>query len=208
MIKSRVLKLAMGAGLALTAGASNAAFITGSISFVDGGTRSYAAHDVYRQPIDSFDVNNVLNVFSSGTGAFSGTASALAFDFSTAGLPVSPWFTTDDGFTFTLTSISVDSSQALTCAGGLCTDNIALDVQGVVSAAGFDDTLFLGGWTAQGTCLGDSGECDSDVSASWSSSLTATGREVPTEVPEPSILALFGLGLLGMAAVQRRRARS
>jgi hypothetical protein len=199
---------ALALALTLGAGAAQAAPIIGSISFADG----FGSVPTPPPPTSSivsgqtaFDINNVFNVYSPGSanGSFAGTSSATGFDFNTAALPTT-FFTTNTGFTFTLTAASVASNNPLACAvSGLCTDSIAFDVRGTVTGpAGTDPTEFLGSWTANGSCLGGGAQCESNVTASWSASLTATGR--PSVVPEPGGLALAGLALAGLAFVRRR----
>jgi len=84
-------------------------------------------------------------------------------------------YTTDNGFVFTITDFTVQSATALSCADGLCTDNIAFSFSGLVSAPGFDDTPFAGIWTANGSCIDEgTNQCEEyGVSGSWSSSITA-----------------------------------
>jgi hypothetical protein len=208
------IKLLSAAALlcALFNGSAHAAFVTGSISFADG-------FDLVPSPpnltciidcgTDVFDVNNAVNSYSPGsaTGDFVGAASALASDIDVSALPF-VMFTTDTGFSFTVTSIMETSSSALSCSGGLCNDSILYSISGVVSGGGFDDTAFSGNWTANGTCLADGDACEEgSQSGSWSSSVVALGRE-PEEMPIPGTLLLLGAGLFGVRLSGRRQARA
>jgi hypothetical protein len=52
---------------------------------------------------------------------------------------------------------------------------------------------------------GSSGGCKWNCTGSTSSSSTTTSTSGGTEVPEPGMLGIFGLGLVGIALSRRRR---
>ncbi len=83
-----------------------------------------------------------------------------------------------DGFSFELTSITK----------GFTNDPdtfLVLDGTGIISAAGFDDTA--GTWSF-------TGDTTNSGTFSWSA-----GSAAVASVPEPGILALLGMGLIGFA---------
>jgi hypothetical protein len=207
----KTLHGALGVLLALNSGVASAIFVTGSISFSDGFETTVAPPTgSIVSGLTSFDLEAV-GAISGSNGAFVGLnnpTGAGVSDFSFAGLPSA--FYTAGTFSFELFTIANVDSTPLSCnAQGLCNDALTFDVAGSVSGPGFDPTLFLGSWSANGSCLGAGTTCQSNVTASWSSSISAVGREAPPpppSVPEPSTLALMGLILAGLAVATKRRA--
>ena len=123
---------------------AHAAFIIGGISFSDGfdpGGVPGAPTTTIVSNLTSFNLNNAVNVYSPGSGTqdFATVASALASDVAPPPIPTT-LYTTNNGFTFTVTTLLASASSPLVCnAQGLCNDSITLAIGGTVTGpAGFD----------------------------------------------------------------------
>ena len=133
-----------------------------------------------------FDPNKFI--VNSATGSFSGvTAIGTIQDFQFSGGAFSSIsdFWTVESFSFDLMTITKLASS---------TDTF-LDLQGtgIMRGTGYDATI--GSWTFTGDTTGGFSSGNGSSIFSWSAGSTA--------VPEPAILALMGVGLLGFAVSRR-----
>lgn len=157
--------------------------LIGSAQLTDGTNQT---NDVTQAT--TIDFLGDMAFFFAGTGDFStisdplGSITDFAFAPAFSGPVIDFW--TIGGFSFDLNSLD---SLVLTTAGNDITF-INMVGSGVISAAGFDDTA--GFWTLSGDT--------SSVQFAWNGT---TG----VSVPEPTVLMLLGIGLLGIGLIRTLR---
>lgn len=209
-LKGLVVGVGLGLSLAVTAGSAHAVGITGTIAFADGMTVGQGGTSIVSGYSNGslVDLNNIINSFSAANGDFSAVTGTTANDF-TIGTNATI-FVTSGGtvFSFFVNSYGPLSPLALSCdANNNCADSLGIAVSGVVSGAGFDDTVFNGNITLNGACVGNGGNpqtCTGNTAlGSWSATLVANAQ--PVQTPEPASMLLFGLGLAGLGFWSRKR---
>jgi len=191
-----IIQTFSGIALLVAASAVSAVPITGEIGM--GGSfkavdSSWVATSMDLATGIDFDPN--LFIVNSATGSFSGVGTIGTIkDFQfTPDLGINDGFNgvtvvasiadfwAIDGFSFELTSVVKQASSSATF--------LDLEGTGIISGNGFDATP--GSWSFNG---------ENDATTfSWSA-----GSDSVRAVPEPAILALMGIGLIGFVASKRR----
>ncbi len=206
--------LALGATvLALSAAPAHATFILGTISTPGGFFTSPPlplppSPDIF-SGFTTFSPTPPAITVGSCNGNFTGCVSPWAvsgFNIAAPGGAIA-FQGVAGGNTFQFSVFAANAIVgALSCSNGNCTQSWTLNIAGFVDDVGpaFDSTAFLGQITGQGTCTqGVGNTCGSNISASWSASLAALGRN--QQVPEPATLGLLGIALVGMGFARRRK---
>jgi hypothetical protein len=198
------------AGLALGTTANAAGYVSGSVSIIGFFGVMFPPGTSIVSQLTTIVPSVGLVTAGAGFDDYAGSSGPVAaetilLDPLAPGYPgVQPAYTFADGTEFYAVLGDSIVRNALDCDGSSCSDSLTFRLIGTVKRSGFLDTPALLRWTGQGSCVGtDVGlaVCTGQPSASWSASLSS-----PAIIPEPAMLGLLGLGLVGIAVWRRKRA--